>query len=328
MHIHLVRVYIWTNKVLKSREALVICTLTTLALDTILTRNALRKCASQTMQCHSSSLSLSLCINNIIMLVVLLILLFMSCRFIFQSPFLSSSFFFSWFLYGEEVRIVSDSEFIFYWNTCILWWWCFKNFLSRSHILWEMWGGKVIKVMPWAWAPLIASCVLWLWWRSSILTRSPWLHLLCSWMFQSELKHLCIRPPLTSGVTHWLWRSNTPSKYFHIFSCNRNISGIYGPAALISSMFQIHASSKVSSSRLYLSTSKTFQPIYISHPCALAKTMVDILFSYARCITSTVFKPYISPFLSWGRETCASSMFIDNTVLQRPGCTTPWSGQQ
>ena len=35
------------------------------------------------------------------------------CRFLFQSPFLFSSFFFSWFLYGEDVRIVSDSEFIF-----------------------------------------------------------------------------------------------------------------------------------------------------------------------------------------------------------------------
>ena len=35
------------------------------------------------------------------------------CRFPFQSSFFFSSFFFSWFLYGEDVRIVSDSELIF-----------------------------------------------------------------------------------------------------------------------------------------------------------------------------------------------------------------------
>ena len=66
MHINLVRVNIWTNKVLKSRGALVMCTLPTLALDPRLTKSVLRKCASQTMQCHFSSLSLSLCSGNII----------------------------------------------------------------------------------------------------------------------------------------------------------------------------------------------------------------------------------------------------------------------
>ena len=70
-----------------------------------------------------------------------------------------------------------------------------------------------------------------------------------------------------------------------------------------------------------MSIEESFQPIYLSHLCDIAKTMIDIFFS-ARCITSTVIKPYTPPFLAWMRETCASSMFPDNTVLQRP----PWSG--
>ena len=84
-----------------------------------------------------------------------------------------------------------------------------KHVISTGHILWVMWGGKVIKVMPWARVPLITSRVVWLWWPSSIVTRRPWMLLLWSWMFQPEHKHLCLRPPITNGVTHWLWRSST-----------------------------------------------------------------------------------------------------------------------
>ena len=71
MHTNLVRVIIWTNKVLNTRGALVMCILTTLALDRRLSMSALRKCAPQTMHCHSSSLLILLCILNIIVLLIL-----------------------------------------------------------------------------------------------------------------------------------------------------------------------------------------------------------------------------------------------------------------
>ena len=139
--------------------------------------------------------------------------------------------------------------------------------------------------------------VLWLWWPSRIVTRSSLMLLLYSWMFQPEHKYICIRPPITSGETHLLWRSNThinispffckqedkwdilPSRIYTTDNgdsltvlstghrscssatthCNNYIRILYiEDPSLISSMFQIDASSKVSSPRIYLHTSKTF----------------------------------------------------------------------
>ena len=120
------------------------CTLTTLALDPRLTRSALRKCASQTMPCHSSLLSLSSCIDNIIVLFGFL----SSVYFFFSRHFSFFSFFLSWFMYGEDVGILSYAAFIFigivvYYGNGAL-----KHVISRGHIIWNMLGGKVTKGMP------------------------------------------------------------------------------------------------------------------------------------------------------------------------------------
>ena len=81
------------------------------------------------------------------------------CRFLFQSPFLFSSFFFSWFLYGEDVRIVSDSEFIFigiivYYGNGAL-----KHVIFQGpHLMGDMrWKCDAMSMKP-----LIASTVVWL----------------------------------------------------------------------------------------------------------------------------------------------------------------------
>ena len=188
------------------------------------------------------------------------------CRFLVQSPFLFSSFFFYWLLYGEDVRIVSDSECIFiailvYYSNDAL-----KHVLSRGHILSEMSCGIVIKVMSWVWAPLIAYRVFWLWWRSSILTRSRWMF----FMFVNVSTRA--QTPLRSS-THNQWRVPLIVEKNALFKIL--FVHLKDPLNwIILTIFKAIAQDKLvagdgwnSYDQVRMSIEESFQPIYLIHIC-------------------------------------------------------------
>ena len=79
----------------------------------------------------------------------------------------------------------------------------------------------MIKLMPCAQSPLIAPGLCGYDGRI-VLSLAVHGNFFCvREMFQPKHKHLCIRPPITSGVTHLLWRISTHQGIFHFFPANK-----------------------------------------------------------------------------------------------------------